>query len=177
MKKRFALSVVLLVCWIAASAQISEVNDCLHFLPSRMANHVRTVREYLLPIEAGGARRLVATIRYDRQGYMTYHRNGAEMPDSIECTYDSHNRLVQWKRAEHRWDNDSQRMVWSSLIVENLDYTPDGLVSLDRLVIYDPSTLKSIPQSLPIALSIRNAPAGVLQRATMPITKESRRME
>ena len=137
MKKQFALSVVLLVCWIAASAQISEVNDCLHFLPSRMANHVRTVREYLLPIEAGGARRLVATTRYDRQGYMTYHRNGAEMPDSIECTYDSLNRLVQWKRAERRWDNDSQRMVCSSLIVENLDYTPDGLVSLDRMVIYD----------------------------------------
>ena len=137
MKKQFALSVVLLVCWIAANAQISEVNDCLRFLPSRMANHIRSVKEYQLSTEAAGTRKLVATIRYDRQGYMTYHRNGSEMPDSIECTYDSHNRLVQWKRAEHRWDNDSQRMVWSSLIVENLDYTPDGLVSLDRLVIYD----------------------------------------
>ena len=137
MKKQFALSVVLLVCWIAANAQISEVNDCLRFLPSRMANHIRSVKEYQLSTEAAGTRKLVATIRYDRQGYMTYHRNGSEMPDSIECTYDSHNRLVQWKRAEHRWDNDSQRMVWSSLIVENLDYTPDGLVSLDRVVIYD----------------------------------------
>ena len=137
MKKRFALSVVLLVCWIAANAQISEVNDCLRFLPSRMANHVRSVKEYQLSTEAAGTRKLVATTRYDRQGYMTYHRNGSEMPDSIECTYDSLNRLVQWKRAEHRWDNDSQRMVWSSLIVENLDYTPDGMVSLDRVVIYD----------------------------------------
>lgn len=137
MKKQFALSVVLLVCWIAASAQISEVNDCLRFLPSRMANHVRSVKEYQLSTEAAGTRKLVATTRYDRQGYMTYHRNGSEMPDSIECTYDSLNRLVQWKRAERRWDNDSQRMVCSSLIVENLDYTPDGLVSLDRMVIYD----------------------------------------
>ena len=137
MKKRFALSVVLLVCWIAASAQMSEVNDCLRFLPSRMANHVRSVKEYQLSTEAAGTRKLVATIRYDRQGYMTYHRQGSEMPDSIECTYDSLNRLVQWKRAERRWDNDSQRMVCSSLIVENLDYTPDGLVSLDRMVIYD----------------------------------------
>jgi len=137
MKKQFALSVVLLVCWIAANAQISEVNDCLRFLPSRMANHIRSVKEYQLSAEAAGTRKLVATTRYDRQGYMTYHRQGSEMPDSIECTYDSLNRLVQWKRAERRWDNDSQRMVCSSLIVENLDYTPDGLVSLDRMVIYD----------------------------------------
>lgn len=122
---------------MVASAQVSEVNDCLRFLPSRMANHVRTVRGYRLPTEASGARRLVETTRYDRQGYMTYHRHGSEMPDSIECTYDSLNRLVQSKRAERRWDNDSQRMVWSSLIVENIDYTPDGLVSLDRMVIYD----------------------------------------
>ena len=137
MKKRLALTLVLVGCWVAANAQMSEVNDCLRFLPSRMANHIRTVKAYRLSTEAAGARRLVATTRYDRQGYKTYHRQGSEMPDSIECTYDSLNRLVQWKRAECRWDNDSQRMVCSSLIVENLDYTPDGLVSLDRMVIYD----------------------------------------
>ena len=137
MKKRLVLTVVLVGCWVAANAQMSEVNDCLRLLPSRMANHIRTVKEYRLSTEAAGTRSLVATIRYDRQGYMTYHRHGSEMPDSIECTYDSLNRLVQWKRAERRWDNDSQRMVRGSLIVENFDYTPDGLVSLVRKVIYD----------------------------------------
>lgn len=137
MKKRLVLTVVLVGCWVAANAQMSEVSDCLRFLPSRMANHVRTVKEYRLSTEATGTRSLVATIRYDRQGYMTYHRHGLEMPDSIECTYDSLNRLVQWKSAERRWDNDSQRMVRGSLIVENFDYTPDGLVSLVRTVIYD----------------------------------------
>ena len=137
MKKRLALTLVLVGCWVAANTQMSEVNDCLRFLPSRMANHIRTVKEYRLPTEAAGARRLVATTRYDRQGYMTYHRHGSEMPDSIECTYDSLNRLVQWKRAECRWDNNSQRMVWSSLFIENLDYTPDGLVSLVQTFTYD----------------------------------------
>ena len=137
MKKRLVLTVVLVGCWVAVNAQMSEVNDCLRFLPSRMANHVRTEREYRLSTGAAGARSLVATIRYDRQGYMTYYRYGSEMPDSIECTYDSLNRLVQWKSAERRWDNDSQRMVMGSLIVENFDYTPDGLVSLIQTVIYD----------------------------------------
>ena len=137
MKKRLALTLVLVGCWVAANAQMSEVNDCLRFLPSRMANHIRTVKAYRLSTEAAGARRLVATTRYDRQGYKTYHRQGSEMPDSIECTYDSLNRLVQWKRAECRWDNDSQRMVWSSLFIENLDYTPDGLVSLVQTFTYD----------------------------------------
>ena len=85
MKKRFALTVVLLVCWVAANAQMSEVNDCLRFLPSRMANHIRTVKEYRLSTEAAGTRSLVATIRYDRQGYMTYHRHGSEMTTARGC--------------------------------------------------------------------------------------------
>jgi hypothetical protein len=84
-----------------------------------------------------GARELLATTHYDRHGYMTYQRRGSEMPDTTERTYDSLGRLVQWCRAERRWDDDSQRMVWGTLYVESLEYTPDGLVSLDQLVVYD----------------------------------------
>ena len=115
----------------------NEVNDCLRFMPTRVTNGVRTVREYRPSTVVMGARELLATTHYDRHGYMTYQRRGSEMPDTTERTYDSLGRLVQWCRAEHRWDDDSQRMVWGTLYVESLEYTPDGLVSLDQLVVYD----------------------------------------
>ena len=114
-----------------------EVNDCLRFMPTRVTNGVRTVQEYRPSTVVMGARELLATTHYDRQGYMTYQRRGSEMPDTIERIYDSLGRLVQWSRAERRWDDDNQRMVWSTLFVEYLEYTPDGLVSLDQLVVYD----------------------------------------
>ena len=114
-----------------------EVNDCLRFMPRRVTTGVRTVREYRPSTVVMGARELLATTHYDRQGYMTYQRRGSEMPDTTELTYDSLGRLVRWSRAERRWDDDSQRMVWGTLYVESLEYTPDGLVSLDQLVVYE----------------------------------------
>ncbi len=115
----------------------AEVNDCLRFVPRRVTTGVRTVREYRPSTVVMGARELLATTHYDRQGYMTYQRRGSEMPDTTELTYDSLGRLVRWSRAEPRWDDDSQRMVWGTLYVESLEYTPDGLVSLDQLVVYE----------------------------------------
>ena len=115
----------------------AEVNDCLRFMPRRVTTGVRTVREYRPSTVVMGARELLATTHYDRQGYMTYQRRGSEMPDTTELTYDSLGRLVRWSRAERRWDDDSQRMVWGTLYVESLEYTPDGLVSLDQLVVYE----------------------------------------
>lgn len=115
----------------------AEVNDCLRFIPRRVTTGVRTVREYRPSTVVMGARELLATTHYDRQGYMTYQRRGSEMPDTTELTYDSLGRLVRWSRAERRWDDDSQRMVWGTLYVESLEYTPDGLVSLDQLVVYE----------------------------------------
>ena len=113
------------------------VNDCLRFMPRRVTTGVRTVREYRPSTVVIGARELLATTHYDRQGYMTYQRRGSDMPDTTELTYDSLGRLVRWSRAERRWDDDSQRMVWGTLYVESLEYTPDGLVSLDQLVVYE----------------------------------------
>ena len=115
----------------------AEVNDCLRFVPRRVTTGVRTVREYRPSTVVMGSRELLATTHYDRQGYMTYQRRGSDMPDTTELTYDSLGRLVRWSRAERRWDDDSQRMVWGTLYVESLEYTPDGLVSLDQLVVYE----------------------------------------
>lgn len=114
-----------------------EVNDCLRFMPTRVTTGVRSVREYRPSTVVMGARELRATTYYDKQGYMTYQRRGSEMPDTTEHLYDSLGRLVWWSRAERRWDDDSQRMVWSTLFVEYLEYTPDGVVGLNRMVVYD----------------------------------------
>lgn len=116
------------------SGGYDEVNDCLRFLPTRVTNHVRSVREYKLPTDATGQRELIQTTHFNRQGHLTYSRHRSEIPDSTEYTYDSLNRLVQWQRVERRWDNDSQRMVWNHLFVENIEYTPEGVVGLCRLV-------------------------------------------
>ena len=142
MKKRvLVLMVAVLASWVGgaqhAPGSYDKINDCLRFMPARVTNEVRSVREYRPSTVVMGARELLATTLYDRQGYMAYQRRGSEMPDTTERTYDSLGRLVRWSRAEHRWDDDSQRMVWSTLYVESLDYTPDGLVSLDQLVVYD----------------------------------------
>lgn len=137
MMKKFVIVFYLLVSMTVVaqpSGGYDEVNDCLRFLPTRVTNHVRTVREYKLPTDETGQRELIQTTHYNRQGHQTYSRHRSEMPDSSEYTYDSHDRLVRWQRVERRWDNDSQRMVWSNLIVENIEYTPDGVVGLCRLV-------------------------------------------
>lgn len=137
MMKKFVIVFYLLVSMTVVaqpSGGYDEVNDCQRFLPTRVTNHVRTVREYKLPTDATGQRELIQTTRYNRQGHQTYSRHRSEMPDSSEYTYDSHDRLVRWQRVERRWDNDSQRMVWNHLFVENIEYTPDGVVGLCRLV-------------------------------------------
>ena len=129
MMKKLFLFVVLVGAGWAAVAQMQEVNDCLRFLPTRVTNHVRAVREYEPSTTVMGARKLMRTTYYDRHGY--------EEADNIEHAYDSLGRLVQLVWQERRWDNDSQAMVWAIMSVEQLEYTPDGLVSLDRSVTYD----------------------------------------
>ena len=139
-KSLLVLGFYLLVSLIVVaqpSGGTDAVNDCLRFMPTRVTTGVRTVREYRPSTVVMGARELLATTHYDRQGYMTYQRRGSEMPDTIQRIYDSLGRLVQWSRAERRWDDDSQRMEWGTLYVESLEYTPDGLVSLDQLIVYD----------------------------------------
>ena len=129
MMKKLFLFVVLVGAGWAAVAQMQEVNDCLRFLPTRVTNHVRAVREYEPSTTVMGARKLMRTTYYDRHGY--------EEADNIEHAYDSLGRLVQLVWQERRLDNDSQAMVWATMSVEQLEYTPDGLVSLDRSVTYD----------------------------------------
>ena len=106
-----------------------EVNDCLRFMPTRMTNHVRVVREYEPSTVVMGARKLLKTTYYDRHGY--------ETRDGMEYTYDSLDRLVGWTGMERRWDNDSQSMVWDITFDAHIDYSPEGLVSLYRFVAYD----------------------------------------
>ena len=137
------LFLILLFGYGSSSAQHLAANPChevncrLRFLPTRITNHVRTIREYEPSTTVMGRRELRATTYYSRQGHMVYHRRDSEMPDSILCTYDTLDRLVQWKRLDRRWDNDSQRMVWGSIFVETIEYSPDGLVSLCHYVAYD----------------------------------------
>ena len=127
--KRFVLIVAMIGVGLAAEAQLSEVNDCLRFMPIRMTNHIRVVREYEPSTVVMGARKLIKTTYYDRHGY--------ETREGWEYTYDSLDRLAGWTVMERRWDNDSQDLVWTAMAVEHFEYTPDGLVSLDRLVSYD----------------------------------------
>ena len=161
----FCLLVSITVVAQHASGSYDKVNDCLRFMPTRVTNHVRSVREYRPSTVVMGARELWATTRYDRQGYMTYYRRGVEMPDSVERRYDSLDRLVQWCRAERRWDDDSQRMVWSRLFVEHLEYTPDGLVSLDSLVVYDRvgSVIDTSVASYALVHLVRNTGVGITE--------------
>ena len=137
MKRSLLLFVALIGAGMAAVAQPQEVNDRLRFMPTRATNGVRTVREYRPSAVVMGQRELLHTTFYDRQGYMVCDRSRSEMPDSIEHTYDSLGRLVGWGRMERRWEDDSQRMVWSSRCVGLIDYTPDGVVGLYRFVAYD----------------------------------------
>ena len=107
----------------------SEVNDCLRFMPWRVRDHLRMVREYEPSTVVMGARKLLKTTYYDHHGY--------ETREGWEYTYDSLDRLVGWTVMERRWDNDGQRMVWDTMSVEQFEYTPNGLVSLDHFVAYD----------------------------------------
>jgi len=107
------------------------------FLPQPVNGGIRRIRAYKPSTVVMGRRELLRTTLYDRQGHMIYDRSQSEMPDSIERTYDSQGRLVEWRRVERRWDDDSQRMVWNNLFVEHIDYTPDGVVGLCRCVNYD----------------------------------------
>ena len=129
---------VLLACYLLVSLAVlaqppsgsyDGVNDCLRFMPTRMTNHVRVVREYEPSTVVMGARKLIKTTYYDRHGY--------ETADNVEHAYDSLGRLIRRIWQERRWDDDSQAMVWTTMSVEQLEYTPDGLVSLDRFVAYD----------------------------------------
>ena len=107
----------------------SEVNDCLRFMPWRVRDHLRVVREYQPSTVVMGARKLIKTTYYDRHGYETH--------EGREYTYDSLDRLAMWIVLERRWDNDSQRMVWDTVFDAHIDYSPEGLVSLYRFVDYD----------------------------------------
>ena len=129
MMKKLVLFVALVGAGWAAVAQVHEVNDCLRFLPTRVTNHIRAVREYVPSTTVMGARKLVKTTYYDRHGY--------EKADNVEHAYDSLGRLVRRVWQERRWDNDSQAMVWNAMSVEQFEYTPDGLVCLDHFVAYD----------------------------------------
>ena len=129
MLKRLFLFVALLGVGYMAEAQMAEVNDCLRFMPWRVRNHLRVVREYEPSTVVMGARKLIKTTYYDHHGY--------ETREGWEYMYDSLDRLAGWTVMERRWDNDSQRMVWDTMSVEQFEYTPDGLVSLDHFVAYD----------------------------------------
>ena len=129
MMRRLILFVTLMGAGLAAVAQSQEVNDCLRFMPWRVRNHARAVRQYVPSTVVMGARKLVKTTYYDRHGYETC--------EGRECTYDSLNRLVGWTGMERRWDNDSQHMVWDTVFDAHIDYSPEGLVSLYRFITYD----------------------------------------
>ncbi len=73
-KSLLVLGFYLLVSLIVvaqSSGGTDAVNDCLRFMPTRVTTGVRTVREYRPSTVVMGARELLATTHYDRQGYMT----------------------------------------------------------------------------------------------------------
>lgn len=125
----FLFLVSLLVSAQQPSGSYDKVNDCLRFMPIRMTNHVRVVRQYEPSTVVMGARKLEKTTYYDRQGY--------ETRDGMEYAYDSLDRLVGWTGMERRWDNDSQRMEWDMTFDAHIDYSPEGLVSFYHFIAYE----------------------------------------
>lgn len=120
---------LLAVCGGTVVAQSSWVGDDMPFLPYRNNTHLRCVKEYEPSTVVMGARSLQKTTYYDRHGY--------EVADDVENQYDSLGRMVRQVKLEYRFNEECQCKRWDTVLVRQVVYSPEGLVSLYRSTYYE----------------------------------------
>ena len=128
MIKKYAIFLLLTCIGMGCFAQLRNVNDCLPFMPERKDNLVRTIKQYEPSTVVMGARKLLSTTYYNRQGY--------EVVDGTEMTFDTLNRLTRRLSLRRVWKEEKQASVWDTEYVQQIEYTPDGVVGYCRTVTY-----------------------------------------